>query len=118
MGVRVILQAEDDTGIVGFIFDADGVRGISNHDAWGYADGKPCLLLVSADGPQTYPLSILDFCNATIVVTSPNIKAKSNLHAWRKQVMAKQFVAPPPSCPEVVYLLYVKSFKSLLLIIN
>jgi hypothetical protein len=109
MGVRVILQAEDYTGIVGFIFDANGVRGISNDDAWGYADRKPCLLLVSADGPHTYPLPILSFCNATIVVTSPNMKTKSNLHAWRKQVEAEQFVAPPPSCLEVVYLLYVKS---------
>jgi hypothetical protein len=111
MGVRVILQAEDDTDIVGFIFDADGVRGISKHDAWSYIDGKPCLLLVSADGPRTYPLSSFGFCNATIVVTSPNMKTKSNLHAWRKQVVAKQFVAPPPSCLEVVYLLYVKFFK-------
>jgi hypothetical protein len=107
MGVRVILQAEDDTGIVGFIFDTDGVRGISRYDAWNYADGKPCLLLVSADGPRTYPLPVLNFCNATIVVTSPNMKTKSDLQAWRKQVEAEQFVAPPPSCPKVVYLLYV-----------
>jgi hypothetical protein len=111
MGVRVILQAEDDTGLVGFIFDADGVRGITRHDAWDYIDGKPCLLLVSADGPQTYPLSILGFCNATIVVTSPNMKTKSRLRAWQKQALAEQFVAPPPSCLEVVYLLYVKFFK-------
>jgi hypothetical protein len=111
MGARVILQAEDDPSTIGYIFDADGVRGISIHNAWNYADGKPCLLLVSADGPRTFPLPAFNFCNATIVVTSPNMKTKSDLRAWRKQVVAEQFVAPPPSCLEVVYLLYVKFFK-------
>src|SRR3954471_18227469 len=111
MGVRVILQTEGDSGIVGFVFDADGVRGISARDAWNYADGKPCLLLVSADGPWTSPLEDLDFCSAAIVVTSPNLKAKSGLNAWRKQVGAKRFVATPPSCLEVVYLLCVKIFN-------
>jgi hypothetical protein len=118
MGVRVILQTEGDSGIVGFVFDADGVRGISARDAWNYADGKPCLLLVSADGPRTYPSPDLGFCNATIVVTSPNMKTKSDLHAWRKQVEASQFFAPPPSCLEVVYLLYVKFSEQLLLVVD
>jgi hypothetical protein len=111
MRVRVILQAESNSGIAGFIFDANGVRGISARDAWNYADGKPCLLLVSADGPRTSPFEDLDFCSAAIVVTSPNLKAKSGLNAWRKQVGAKRFVATPPSCLEVVYLLCVKFFN-------
>jgi hypothetical protein len=111
MGVRVILQTEDDIGIVGFIFDTNGVRGITRYEAWNYADDKPCLLLVSADGPYTYPLPIFNFCHATIVVTSPNMKPKSQLRAWQKQVVAEQYVAPPPSCLEVVYLLYVKFFN-------
>jgi hypothetical protein len=118
MGVRVILQAENLPGIIGFHFDADGVRGIPAQETWRYANDKPCLLLVSADGRQISPLSAFDFCTTTIVVTSPNMETKTNLRDWKKQVMAKQFVAPPPSCPEVVYLLYVISFKSLLLIFN
>ena len=108
IGARVILQTENLPGTIGFIFDADGVRGVFAQDIWKYADDKPCILLVSADGPLTSPLPALDFCTATIVVTSPNMKAKSTLHAWRKQVVAQEFVAPPPSCPEVVYVLYVK----------
>jgi hypothetical protein len=111
MDVRVILQAEDVTGIVGYIFDADGVREVPGRGAENYADDKPCLLLVSADGPYTYPLPVFNFCHATIVVTSPNMKPKSQLRAWQKQVVAEQFVAPPPSCLEVVYLLYVKFLK-------
>jgi hypothetical protein len=96
---------------VGFVFDDDGVRGVSGFDAENYADGKPCCLLVSADGPNISPLPALAFCTATIVVTSPNMKSKIDLNAWRKQEKAKQFVAPPPSCLEVVYVLYVKFFK-------
>ena len=110
MGVRVILQAGKG-GRLGIIFDDDGVRGISVHDALDYADGKPCCLLVSADGPDTSPLHALGFCTATIVVSSPNLKSKPCLKSWRKQANAYQFVAPPPSCPEVVYLLYVEFFK-------
>jgi hypothetical protein len=110
MGVRIILQAESNTRL-GIIFDDDGIRGVSRRNAEIYADGKPCCLLVSADGPQTSPLMALAFCTATIVVTSPNMKSKSDLNAWRKQAKAKQFVAPPPSCLEVVYLLYVEFFK-------
>jgi hypothetical protein len=113
MGVRVILQTEDVKGVVGYIFDAGGVREVPARGAENYADNEPCLLLVSADGPYTYPLPVFNFCHATIVVTSPNIE--SQLRAWQKQVVAEQFVAPPPSCPEVVYLLYV---KYLLLIID
>ena len=111
MGVRVILQTENDPSTVGFVFDADGVRDISARDARIYADGKPCYLLVSADGPQTSPSPALEFCTATIVATSPNLKSKPNLNAWKKQSYACQFVATPPSCSEVVYLLYVEFFK-------
>jgi hypothetical protein len=107
MRVRVILQTETS----GIIFDDDGVRGISARDidTYRYIDGKPCCLLVSADGPKTSPLEAFDFCNATIVVTSPNLN--SHLESWEKQVRAKRFVATPPSCLEMVYLLYVKFFK-------
>ena len=112
MGARVILQTEAFPGIVGTVFDADGVRETSARDALIYRDNKPCYLLVSADGPLTSPLPALDFCTATIVVTSPELEPKSSLNAWRKQAQAYQFVTPPPSCPEVVYLLYVESFNS------
>jgi hypothetical protein len=111
MGARVILQTENFPGIVGSVFDAKGVREIPALDAWIYDDGKPCYLLVSADGPLISPSPALAFCTATIVVTSPNLKSKSVLNAWQKQVEAKRFVAPPPSCLEVVYLLYVKFFN-------
>jgi hypothetical protein len=98
--------------MIGLIFDADGVRGISTYETWNYvADGKPCFLLVSADGPETSPLPALGFCTAIIVVTSPNVKTKSNLNAWQKQAEAERFVATSPSCLEVVYLLYVKFFN-------
>jgi hypothetical protein len=115
MRVRTILQLGDgrrrDGGYVGIIFDDDGVRGITARDAWNYADGKPCLLLANADDPWTSPLADLGFCSATIVVTSPNLKPKPELNAWQTQVGAKRFVATPPSCLEVVYLLYVKLFN-------
>ena len=107
MGVRVILQT-GTRGRLGIIFDDDGVRGISERDIDKLAKGKPCCLLVSADGPQTSPSPEFDFCAAAIVVTSPNLKSKPCLKSWRKQANAYQFVAPPPSCPEVVYLLYVE----------
>jgi hypothetical protein len=113
MGARVILQTESLPGIVGSVFDADGVHEISALDAWIYKDNKPSYLLVSADGPLTSPSPALALCTATIVVTSPNLNP--NLNAWQKQANAYQFVAPPPSCPEVVYLLYVECFKLLLL---
>jgi hypothetical protein len=116
MGARVILQTENFPGIVGSVFDAKGVREIPALDAWIYDDGKPCYLLVSADGPLTSPSPALAFCTATIVVTSPNLKPKSDLNAWQKQVNAYQFIAPPLSCPEVVYLLYVECFKLPLLV--
>jgi hypothetical protein len=95
---------------MGFAFDADGVHEIRAVDAWRYADGKPCYLLVSADDSLTYPLPVFGSCAATIVVTSPNLKSKSHLNTWRKQDDVDQFVAPPPSCAEVVYLLYVECF--------
>ena len=110
MGARVILQTQSLPGIMGFAFDANGVHEIQAIDAWRYADGKPCYLLVSADGPLTYPLPAFGSCTATIVVTSPNLKSKPHLNTWRKQDDVDQFVAPPPSCAEVVYLLYVECF--------
>jgi hypothetical protein len=107
MGVRVILQT-GNCRYLGIIFDDNGVRKISVRDIYKLATGKPCCLLVSADGPQTYPLPEFGFCAAAIVVTSPNMKSKSMLKAWFKQAKAEQFVATPPSCLEVVYLLYVQ----------
>lgn len=50
MGIRVILQTEGDPSTAGLVFDTSGVREVSTHDAWIYMDGKPCYLLVSADG--------------------------------------------------------------------
>ena len=110
MGARVILQIESLPGIVGIVFDADGVRETSARNALIYKDNKPCYLLVSADGPLTSPLPAFDFCTTTIAVTS-NLKTKRSLNSWQKQHKAYQFVAPPPSCSEVVHLLYVKSFN-------
>ena len=80
---------------LGVIFDDDGVRGVSKDKAFIYKDGKPCFLLVSADGKTEYPL--LTFCE-TIAVTSPNLPSKSNLKEWSKQNKADTFIAPPPSC--------------------
>jgi hypothetical protein len=109
MRVRIILQTKSG-GRLGIIFDDDGVRGISARDI-DDLEGKPCCLLVSADGPDISPLEDFAFCSATIVVTSPNLKSKSELNAWQKQFRAKRFVATPPSCLEVVYLLCVKFFN-------
>jgi hypothetical protein len=81
------------------------------HNAQTYKDGKPCYLLVSADSKMECPSPHLNFCSTIIAVTSPNLKSKVNLKEWKKQVKAKQFIAPPPSCLEVVYLLYVELFK-------
>ena len=108
LGARVILQTNDEKGL-GVIFDDDGVRGISRAEALLYDDGKPCYLLVSADGKIEYPR--LNFCK-TIAVTSPNLPSKLNLKEWSKQNRAKIFIAPPPSCLEVVYLMYVEPFSS------
>ena len=113
LGKRVILQTESPPDVLGYIFDDTGVRKVTVHDAEIYRDGKPCCLLVSADGPDIYPSPLLDFCSATVVVTSPNLKFKHNLRNWKKQVVAEQFIAPQPSCLEVVYLLYVEFFKFL-----
>ena len=111
MRVRIILQTGTG-GRLGIVFDGDGVRGISVRDIDKYVDGKPCCLLVSADDPLTEPFEDLDFCSAAIVVTSPNLKSKLGLKAWeKKQVEAKRFVATPPSCLDVVYLLCVKFFN-------
>ena len=111
MGVRVILQT-GTSGRLGIIFDDDGVRGISEHDIDNYAtDGKPCCLLVNADGPVTTPLRDFGFSTTTIVVTSPELPSKPSLDYWERRYEADQFVAPTPLCLEVVYLLYVEFFK-------
>jgi hypothetical protein len=110
MRVRVILQVGTCERL-GILFDDDGVRGIYERDIDKYADGKPCCLLVNADVPWTSPLRDFGFCSAAIVVTSPNLRANPELKSWRKQVRAKRFVATPPSCLEVVYLLCVKFFN-------
>ena len=110
-GERTILQSEHKDGRLGFVFDDDGVREVFAHNSRTYKDGRPCCLLVNADGKIVHPLDELDFCDRTIVVTSPNMKSKPRLENWKKQLKADEFIAPPPSCHEVVYLLYVKLFK-------
>jgi len=110
-GERTILQSQNRNGRLGFVFDDGGVREVFPHNSHIYKDGRPCCLLVSADSTEVSPFMDLDFCDRTIVVTSPNIKSKSNLKHWMKQAEAEEFIAPPPSCLEVVYLLYVKLFK-------
>jgi len=60
---------------------------------------------VSANGKNVYPLEEFEFCDRTIVVTSPNLKVKEDLEDWQKQTIAQQFIAPPASCLEVVYML-------------
>jgi len=111
-GERTILQSKDENGRLGFVFDDKGVHEVFPHNAKSYKDGKPCVLLVSADGKETFPAVILSFCDRTIVVTSPNTKPKQKLTEWMKQSIADQFIAPRPSCLEVVYLLYVELFNS------
>jgi hypothetical protein len=112
MGVRVILEVKSRRRL-GFVFDDDGVREISRlDDTRTYMDGKPCCLLVSADGTNVYPSQDFGFCNVIIAVTSPNLQSKGDLKNWAKQTSAEQFITPQPSCAEVVYLLYVKFFQS------
>jgi hypothetical protein len=105
LGERTILQSEHPNGRLGFAFDDKGVHEVFPHNSDDYDDDEPCYLLVNADGKTIYPSDAFDFCERTIVVTSPNVKAKVELENWRKQVRAKQFIAPPPTCLEVVYLL-------------
>jgi len=102
---RTILQLKLQGGSLGLLFDHDGVHEVFENDYRRYADGKPCCLLVSADGKHVHPVDELQFCDKTIAVTSPNLKSKTRLENWRKQSQAEQFIAPPPSCLEVVYLL-------------
>jgi hypothetical protein len=112
IGERTILQTEAPSkNSLGFIFDDHGVREISANEAQVYDDGKPCYLLVSADGTKEYPSKHFRFCSKIIAVTSPNINSKPDLKNWAKQTLAEEFVVPPPSCSEVVYLLYVKLLK-------
>ena len=47
-------------------FDDDGVREVFPHNSKIYKYGKPCLLLVSADGVKIFPVVNLDFCDRTI----------------------------------------------------
>jgi len=70
MGIRVILQTKDDRGLV---FDASGVREVSVQDAWIYMDGKPCYLLVSADGRMTFPSPDFAFCTVTRLLISTDL---------------------------------------------
>lgn len=63
---------------------------------------------MSADGTEVYPSGTFTFCDRIIVVTSPNLLSKQGLKNWMKQTLAEEFVAPRPSCHEVVYLLYVE----------
>ena len=110
-GERTILQSEHKDGRLGFVFDDDGVREVFPHNSNIYKYGKPCVLLVNADGKEISPAVNLAFCDRTIVVTSPNMKPKSRLTTWTKQIDAERFIAPPPSCLETVYLMYVEFFK-------
>src|SRR6516162_3075779 len=87
LGVRVILQTETPSDkSLGIIFDGNGVREVFTHDAQTYKDGKPCYLLVSADGIEEHPSRHLDFCTNIIAVTSPNLRSKPKLKNWKKQV--------------------------------
>src|SRR5207249_3196471 len=56
-GQRVILQSDTANGGLGYAFDDDGVHEVFKQDALTYKDGKPCYLLVSADGTEVYPSS-------------------------------------------------------------
>jgi len=110
-GERTILRSQDDNGHLGFVFDDGGVREVFPHNSNIYKDDKPCVLLVNTDGKEISPAVNLAFCDRTIVVTSPNMKPKSRLTTWTKQIDAERSIAPPPSCLEIVYLLYVEFFK-------
>ena len=111
-GERTLLQSELGEGRLGFVFDNDGVHEVFRHNYKSYRDGKPCCLLVSADGKTVRPLPELGWCDRTIVVSSPNMKSKPNLKTWKTQTKrTREFIAPPPSCLEVVYILYVEPFK-------
>jgi hypothetical protein len=108
-GERTLLQSEHKNGRLGFIFDNDGVHEVFPHNYDSYRDGKPCCLLVSADGKMVHPLAELGWCDRTIVVSSPNMESEPDLRTWMSQT--EKFIAPPPSCLEVVYVLYVELFK-------
>jgi len=111
-GERTLLQSDLGDGNLGFLFDNDGVHEVSQHNYKSYRDGKPCCLLVSADGKTVRPLPQFGWCDRTIVLSSPNIPSKQNLKTWLSQNEGtEEFIAPPPSCLEVVYVLYVEPFK-------
>jgi hypothetical protein len=110
-GQRVVLQSDTPNGGLGYVFDDRGVHEVFRPTALIYNDGEPCYLLVSGDGAEIYPQKIFAFCDRIIVVTSPNMMIKPHLKFWTKQKSAEQFIAPPPSCLEVVYLLYVELFR-------
>ena len=107
-GERIILQSETPNGGLGYVFDDDGVHEVFRRDSRIYKDGRPCYLLVSVDDTQIYPSGFFSFCDRIIVVAPPNLRSKPDLKNWKKQAKADQFIAPPPSCHEVVYLLYVE----------
>jgi hypothetical protein len=111
-GERTLLQSEHKNGRLGFIFDDDGVHEVFAHNSDSYNNGKPCCLLVSVDDKMVHPLAELGWCDRTIVVSSPNMKSKPDLKTWMSQTEeAEKFITPPPSCLEVVYVLYVELFK-------
>jgi hypothetical protein len=111
-GERTLLQSERKNGRLGFVFDNDGVHEVFPHNSDSYCDGKPCCLLVSADGNKVHPLAEFGWCDRTIVVSSPNMESKPDLKTWMSQTEeTEKFIAPPPSCLEVVYVLYIKLFK-------
>ena len=111
-GERALLQSEHKNGRLGFIFDDDGVHEVFAHNSDSYDNGKPCCLLVSADGKMVHPLAEFGWCDRTIVVSSPNLKSKPDLKTWMSQTAeAETFIAPPPSCLEIVYVLYVELFQ-------
>jgi hypothetical protein len=60
---------------------------------------------------MAHPLAELGWCDRTIVVSSPDMESKPDLKTWMSQTSAEEFIAPPPSCLEVVYVLYVELFK-------
>src|ERR1051326_8279430 len=81
-GQRVILQSNKDKGGLGYVFGDNGVHEVSEETALIYEDGKPCYLLVSADGTEVYPLTTFAFCDKIIAVTWPNLSSKPGLKNW------------------------------------
>lgn len=101
--MNALSSSQHNKGRLGFAFDNDNVREVPIYNSEKYNDGYPWWLLVNADN-QKSPSMALDFCEKAIVVNL-------DLREWKKQFRAKKFISPPPSCLEVVYLLYAKIFN-------